>query len=110
MTESGLVTTLPSGHYASRIDIAGQQALLADTRGGLQILKLSPSGPPSLQGTLQGIGTIVDAVRDGDLAYLANDDKGSGLIVVDISQPDAPRVIGRYHSDSWTSKRGHIPA
>ncbi len=100
MTQSGLVTKLPSGHYASRIDIAGQMALLADTRGGLLIIELSPSGPPRLQGKLQGIGTIVDAVRDGDLAYLANDDKGSGLVVVDISQPHAPRVIGRYHSES----------
>lgn len=100
MTESGLVANLPSGHYASRIDIAGQQALLADTRGGLQIIELPPSGPPQRRGTLRDIGTIVDVVRDGDLAYLASDDKGSGLFVVDISQPDAPRVIGRYHSES----------
>jgi len=100
MTERGIVTTLRSGHYAARLSLAGDNALLADTRGGLQILDLTPPGPPRLRATLAGIGTIVDAVHNGDLAYLANDDKGSSLVVADISNPDAPRVIGRYSSES----------
>jgi hypothetical protein len=100
MTERGTVASLPSGHYAARLSIAGQLALLADTRGGMQILDLSPPGPPHLRATLRDIGTIVDVVNGGGLAYLANDDEGSSLIVADISNPDAPRVIGRYHSDS----------
>ncbi len=100
MAEKGIVTTLRSGHYASRLSIAGQEALLADTRGGLQILDLTPPGPPRLRATLADIGTIVDVVHGGDLAYLANDDKGSSLVVVDISNPNAPRAIGRYHSES----------
>jgi hypothetical protein len=100
MTERGVVATLPSGHYAARLSLAGQTALLADTRGGLQILDLTPPGPPRLRATLHDIGAIVDVVHDGDLAYLANDDEGSSLVVVDISNADAPRVMGRYNSDA----------
>ena len=99
-TEKGVAATLRSGHYAARISVAGQHALLADTRGGLQILDLNPPGPPRWRATLTGIGTIVDVVHDGNLAYLANDAKGSSLVVADISNADAPRVIGRYHSES----------
>jgi hypothetical protein len=98
--EQGTVASLPSGHYAARLSIAAALALLADTRGGMQILDLTPPGPPRLRATLRDIGTIVDVVHGGDLAYLANDDEGSSLIVADISNPDAPRVIGRYHSDA----------
>ncbi|WP_369127496.1 LVIVD repeat-containing protein, partial [Candidatus Entotheonella palauensis] len=100
MNEKGVVATLRSGHYAARLSVAGQQALVADTRGGLQILDLAPPGPPRLRATLGNIGTIVDVVHDGDLAYLASDSQGSSLVVADISNADAPRVIGRYHSDS----------
>ncbi len=100
MTEKGLTATLSSGHYAARLSLSGSTALVADTRGGLQILDLTSPGPPRLRGTLADIGTIVDVVHDGDLAYLANDAKGSGLVVADISNPDAPREIGRYHSEA----------
>ncbi|WP_218673821.1 chitobiase/beta-hexosaminidase C-terminal domain-containing protein [Candidatus Entotheonella palauensis] len=100
MSEQGIAATLRSGHYAARLSIAGQEALLADTRGGLQILDLTPPGPPRLRATLGNIGTIVDVVHGGDLAYLANDSKGSSLVVADISHADTPRVIGRYHSES----------
>jgi hypothetical protein len=99
-TERGIVATLPSRHYAARVSVAGQTALLADTRGGLQILDLTSPGAPRLRGTLADIGAIVDVVQDGHLAYLANDNDGSGLVVADMSNLDAPRVIGSYYSDS----------
>lgn len=100
LTERGIAATLPSNHYAARLSIAGQTALVADTRGGLQILDLSPPGPPRLRAALTAIGTIVDVVHDENLAYLANDDRGSGLVVVDLRVPEAPRVIGRYYAEA----------
>ena len=100
MTERGITATLPSSHYAARLSIAGEKALLADTRGGLQILDLTPPGPPRRRGALTAIGTIVDVVHAGDLAYMANDDEGSSLVVADISNPETPRVMGRYHSEA----------
>ncbi len=80
--------------------MSAQQALLADTRGGLQILDLAPPDPPRPRTALTEIGTIVDVAHDGNRAYLANDAKGSSLVVVDISNLDAPREIGRYHSEA----------
>ena len=100
MTERGAIATLPSGHYATRLSLAGQHVLLADTRGGLQMLDLPANGSPRLRGALRDIGAIVDVAHDGHFAYLANDDESSSLVVADISDPDAPRVVGRYHSDA----------
>ena len=65
MTERGTVATLPSGHYAARLSLAGQLALLADTRGGLQILDLSADGSLRPLGALRDIGAIVDVAHNG---------------------------------------------
>ncbi|MDH3600106.1 MAG: hypothetical protein OEU26_10760, partial [Candidatus Tectomicrobia bacterium] len=102
ITERSPVVSSPSAHYASRLSVNGNRALVADTRGGLRVLDLSQPTQPQVRLTLDHIGTIVDVAVDGDVAYLANDQQRSGLIVVDLSQPDSLRVIGWYHSEMTT--------
>jgi hypothetical protein len=51
---------------------------------------------------LDDIGTIVDVAWAGSMAYLADDSQRSSLVVVDLSRPAAPRVVGRYHADATT--------
>jgi hypothetical protein len=89
-------------HYAARLALTAHQALVADTRGGLRILDMAQPDQPRLLATLEDIGTIVDVVVDGTFAYLADDSRGSGVVVVDISLPTAPRVVGQYYSEATT--------
>ncbi len=102
VTTKGSVASSPSGHYAARLTMMGSYALVADTRGGLQILDLSQPAQPRIAATVADIGTIVDVAVAGTTAYLANDRRGSGLVVVDLHDPEAPRVMGRYHSEMTT--------
>jgi hypothetical protein len=95
---SQAVRQMHTTHYAARLALKGQQALVADTQGGLRIVDLEQLDQPRLLAGLQDIGTIVDVVVDGTFAYLADDRYGSGVVVVDISLPTAPRVVGAYHS------------
>ena len=87
-------------HYATRLALTAHQALVADTRGGLRILDMAQPDQPRLLATLEDTGTIVDVVVDGTFAYLADDSHGSGVVVVDISLPTAPRVVGQYYSEA----------
>ena len=103
MDGRGEVRQSRTGHYAARLALTGTQAFVADTRGGLQILDLSQPTQPQLLATLADIGTIVDVVVDGSFAYLANSQRGNGLVVVDVSTPAAPHVIGQYHHESTTA-------
>ncbi|MGQ4809675.1 hypothetical protein NKDENANG_03098 [Candidatus Entotheonellaceae bacterium PAL068K] len=89
-------------HYAARLALSDTTLLVADTRGGLQILDLSQPSQPQSLGGLSRIGPIVDVVVDGALAYLASDRSGSRLVVVDISTPSVPRLLGQYHTESLT--------
>ena len=102
MDGHGSLIPLRNAHYAARVALRGSLALIADTRGGLRIFDLAQAALPRLLAALEDIGTIVDVVIDGSLAYLANDDQGSGLVIVDVSDPTAPRVMGQYHSESTT--------
>ena len=102
ITERSPVVSSPSAHYAARLSVNGDRTLLADTRGGLRVFDLSQPTQPQVRLMLDHIGTIVDVAVDGNVAYLANDQQKSGLVVVDLSQPDSLRVIGWYHSDMTT--------
>jgi hypothetical protein len=102
MDGRGSLIPLPTAHYAARVALHGTRALVADTRGGLRIFDLTQATQPRLLAALEDIGTIVDLVIDGSVAYLANDSHGSGLVVVDVSNPTTPRVMGQYHSESTT--------
>jgi hypothetical protein len=98
----GMPIHSPTAHYAARLTLRGSLALVADTRGGLRLFDLSQPAHPHLLAALENIGTIVDVVIDGSIAYLAKDNQGSGLVVVDVSAPTAPRVLGQYHTESTT--------
>lgn len=103
MDRRGEVHQSHTGRYAARLALTGTHAFVADTRGGLQILDLSQPTQPQHLATLAEIGTISDVVVDGSFAYLANSQRGHGLVVVDVSTPAAPYVIGQYHHDSTTA-------
>jgi hypothetical protein len=98
----GSIIHSPTAHYAARLTLQGALALVADTRGGLRLLDLSQPDHPQFLAAVENIGTIVDVIIDGSIAYLAKDDQGSGLVVVDVSDPTAPRVLGQYHTESTT--------
>lgn len=102
MDGRGSLIHSPTGHYAARLTLHGTLALVADTRGGLRLLDLSQADHPQFLAALENIGTIVDVVIDGSIAYLAKDNQGSGLVVVDVTDPTAPGVLGQYHTESTT--------
>lgn len=94
--------SFPTAHYAARFAMTDNHLLVADTRGGLRLFDMSQPDRPRLLSVLDDIGAIVDVAVDGTLAYLADDRYGSGLVVVDLSSPTAPRVVGRYHNELTT--------
>lgn len=100
MDNSPAISQLRTTHYAARLALSKQHAFLADTQGGLRILDLTQPDQPRLLAALEEAGTIVDVVVDDRFAYLADDRHGSGLVVVDISNPAAPQVVGRYHNEA----------
>jgi len=95
-----VVSRTRTTHYAARLAFTGTLALVADTRGGLHIFDMAQPEQPRLLAALPDVGTVVDVVVDGTFAYLADDRHGSGLVVVDISTPATPRVVGRYHTEA----------
>ena len=90
-------------HYAARLAVMGTLALVADTRGGLHLFDMAQPEQPRLLAALPDVGIIVDVVVDGRFAYLADDRHGSGLVVVDLSTPAAPRVVGQYHTEATSA-------
>lgn len=98
--DTQVVSRTKTAHYAARLAFSGTLALVADTRGGLHLLDMAQPEHPRLLAALTDVGTIVDVVVDGSFAYLADDRHGSGLLVVDISTPTAPRVVGQYHTEA----------
>jgi hypothetical protein len=91
-----------TAHYAARLALAGSHLLVADTRGGLRVFDVTQAPQLRFEAGLDDIGTIVDVIVDGTVAYLADDRYGSGLVVVDISTPEAPLVLGRFHTEATT--------
>jgi hypothetical protein len=100
LDSSQAVSRLRTTHYAARLAVRGQQAWVGDTQGGLRLVDMAPHDQPRLLAGLQDIGTIVDVAVDGPFAYLADDRHGRGVVVVDISVPTRPRVVGAYHSEA----------
>lgn len=94
--------TLRTRHYAARLAWHDTTLLVADTRGGLQLFDFAESAQPHLLAGLDDVGTIVDVVVDGHFAYLADDRRGSGLVIVDLRSPTAPRIVGRYVNEATT--------
>jgi hypothetical protein len=100
---SQAVSQTRTTHYAARLAVAGHRVLVADTQGGLRIVDLAQPDQPRLLAGLEDIGTIVDVVVDGTFAYLADDRHGSGVVVVDVSLPTTPRVVGQYHTQATSA-------
>jgi hypothetical protein len=100
---SQVISQTRTTHYAARLAVTGQRALVADTQGGLRIIDLAQPDQPRLLAALEDIGTIVDVVVDGSFAYLADDRHGSGVVVVDVSLPTTPRVVGQYHNQATSA-------
>ena len=100
MDGHGTVHQSAMTRYATRLAVTDRHAFVADARGGLQVLDLARPTQPQFLARLDGIGSIVDVVVDGAFAYLADNRQGSGLVVVDIRAPAAPRVVARYHHES----------
>ena len=60
------------------------------------VLDLRDPGSPNVLGSLDFSGQVNRVVLKGDFAYLATGLTDSELVVVDLSTPAVPRVIGRY--------------
>ena len=86
-------------HYAARLAFEDSRRWWPIRRGACRVDVERPDQPRLLAG-LRDIGTIVDVVVDGPFAYLADDRHGSGVVVVNISVPPTPRVVGAYHSEA----------
>jgi hypothetical protein len=102
MDGRGDIAHRPTGHYAARVTLTDTHAVIADTRGGIRLFDLAQPTQPRLVAAMEDIGTIVDVIVDGSVAYLADDRSRSGLVVVTISGHGAPYFIGQYHTESTT--------
>ncbi|MCA9751487.1 MAG: T9SS type A sorting domain-containing protein [Gemmatimonadetes bacterium] len=87
--------TLPSSspQYAA---ISGSFLYVSDTSPyRLDIVDVSDPANPQLRGALVGVGGALDA--DGTLVAIA--ERLSGLFVIDVSNPDAPTLVGTETTD-----------
>ena len=90
--ESPVVTgvlQLPS--YANKIAIAGDYALIAGDYGGLYVVSIASPSDPSIIAFVETDYPTADVTIDGSYAYVA----AGGLLVLDISNPATPQVIGQ---------------
>jgi hypothetical protein len=71
------------------------RAYLSDFNN-LWIVNLGNPALPVREGMLRGLGTVFDLAVDGDLAVIA----GTGLTLVSVRDPSAPRVLGSHVGSS----------
>ncbi len=93
---------------------SGSKAYLANGIGGLRIIDVSnPAVPSELgqYGTRANVSTVTLS-NDGSKAYMMERDAaghggvaayGRGLLIVDISNPEAPTLLGSYDTGKGTS-------
>ena len=82
-----------TGEYARSVAVSGNYAYVANFYGGLQIVDISTPSNPEARGSCAGWPNVASGVAVvGERVYLAGTD---GLIVVDVSDPDAPMVVGK---------------
>jgi hypothetical protein len=95
---------------ASHVAVSGNYAYIADwTSKQLLIIDVADPANPSLTGSyLDGVSpfgsSILDVTVVGNLAYIAA--SGSGLKILNVSNPAAPTLLGQYNSSG--SSRGVI--
>ncbi|MBI2924511.1 MAG: hypothetical protein HYY24_02270 [Verrucomicrobia bacterium] len=100
------VSELDTGGDAGAIAVSGQYAYVADWKAGLQVIDVAnPSAPKRVSGygtagwvrnvAVSGRYAYVAAPGDGD--YLEGF-PGEGLVVLDVSDPATPQLVGRYDS------------
>lgn len=79
----------------------------ADRFRGLVLWDLSRVDSPTSVGSLHmpGIATHLDILRNAGRTYACVACGGSGVAVVDVSNPTAPQIAGRYKSDVDYSRR-----
>ena len=76
---------------ASCASIAGNRLCLV--AGTLHVLDITDPAHPDLLGSVPGSYTWYDIVVQGDLAYGAG---GTGMSVIDLSDPVSPKIVGDY--------------
>ena len=86
-----LLATVPGPVAVVHADAPLAVLASADT---LRVLDLSVPDDPAARGALTLTDQIWDVFVDGDRVYVANG--FVGLVVVDLSDPDAPAVLGSY--------------
>ncbi|WP_278047005.1 bluetail domain-containing putative surface protein, partial [Dolichospermum circinale] len=78
-----LVGTIDTLGTASRVQVVGNYAYIADGGSGLQIIDISNPSTPTLVGTINTPGYAESLVIEGKYVYVA--DGGSGLQIIDLA-------------------------
>jgi hypothetical protein len=85
--------------HAEDVVVAGNYAYIADGIGGLRIIDVSDPTVPTEAGYYGTQGEYIDLSVVGNYAYV---NVGGGFDIFDISNPDAPMIIGSYNFQSIT--------
>lgn len=78
------------------ITVAGQYAYLACDVDGVRIVSVADPTAPKPIGTWKGPANALETVVAGNLAFVTGGEDGVELWIGDISDPAAPKTIGRY--------------
>jgi hypothetical protein len=100
---TALLGNLDTPGFASDIAVTGGYALVADGGAGLQIIDVRQPASPVWVVTVPTTGIANSVVVRGTLAYLTAADfisgdlrvAGEGLLVLDVSNPRQPRLLGQ---------------
>jgi len=107
-----VVTTIPTRYFAVGVALAGSAAYIVEVAGcgskpcglpspsqmsGLLVIETGGPAVPEPVGGVDGDASHVAV--SGNYAYLA--DHGSGIRVVDITDPNAPTVVGHVDVPGW---------
>ena len=82
-----------TGGYASGIAVSGHWAYVADLLGGLRLLDISDPSSPAAAG-YRSINNAKDVAVQGNYAYVPSSGSYGYLVVVDVSNPAAPKTTG----------------
>jgi hypothetical protein len=85
--------------HAEDVVVAGNYAYIADGIGGLRIIDVSDPTVPTEAGYYGTQGEYIDLSVVGNYAYV---NVGGGFDIFDISNPEAPVIIGSYNFQSIT--------
>jgi hypothetical protein len=83
---------------ATEVTVAGEYAYLADNQNVVQILNIVNPSTPSLVGAFAVDGYVMDMVVKDSLIYVTSE--RSGLLIVDISNPEKPNLLASAESSS----------